>query len=254
MSLCIHHLHFAYPGKDVLRDISLMDVPKGEITVLLGPNAAGKSTLFRCLSGLLTAQSGQVELGTRSLENLSREERFRAVCYMPQTFASQARLSVFEVILLARKSLSSWRVSADDMAVVDTLLQDFGIEHLAQRQISELSGGQQQMVSLCQAMAREPELFLLDEPTSALDLGRQLAVLQRLKQETVKRQVVTVIALHDLALAVRFADRVIVMSEGQIRAFGKTENIFRSDIVAQTYGVEIELIQDRQGRLVVAAG
>jgi iron complex transport system ATP-binding protein len=223
VSLDIHALNFSYSDKPVLHDIHLQNMPKGELTVVLGPNAAGKSTLFRCLSGLLSPDSGRIVLGGRNLHALHRDERFRAVCYMPQVFASQARLSVFEVILLARKSLASWRVSGKDMAVVDELLRNFGIEHLASRLIGELSGGQQQLVSLCQALAREPELFLLDEPTSALDLGRQLSVLHRLKQETVARQTVTLIALHDLSLAVRFADQVLVMSAGRIRAFGPTE-------------------------------
>jgi iron complex transport system ATP-binding protein len=253
LSLSVKNLNFSYPEKQVLRNVSLSGLPKGKLTVLLGPNAAGKSTFFRSLAGLVDADYEQIIINDKALNELSIAERTQLVCYMPQMFSTNAMLTVFEVVLLAQKQLNTWSVSESDVKAVELLLQQFEIEHLAQRHISELSGGQQQLVSLCQAMARSAELFLLDEPTSALDLRHQLQVMERLKDETKKRNVISIIALHDLSLAARFADNLLIMKNGQLLGHGETEAIFSSPLIADTYGIEIELLRDAKGSLVVTS-
>jgi len=253
LSLSIKNLSFSYPEKPVLRNISLTDLPRGKLTILLGPNAAGKSTFFRSLAGLIDADYEQIIINDRKLNELSAAERSQVVCYMPQMFSTNALLTVFEVVLLAHKQLNSWAVAKEDVEAVEILLQQFEIEHLAQRYISELSGGQQQLVSVCQAMARSAELFLLDEPTSALDLRHQLQVMKRLKDETKKRNVITIIALHDLSLAARFADNLLLMKEGQLLGHGETEQMFSSSLIEDIYGIEIELFRNAKGALVVTS-
>ncbi|OUR65746.1 iron ABC transporter ATP-binding protein [Methylophaga sp. 42_25_T18] len=253
MSLTIKNLSFSYPEKQVLRDVSITDLPRGKLTVLLGPNAAGKSTFFRSLAGLIAADFEQLSINNENINELTATERTQRVCYMPQIFSTNAMLTVFEVVLLAQKQLNAWSVGEDDVNAVESLLQQFEIEHLAQRYISELSGGQQQLVSICQAMARSAELFLLDEPTSALDLRHQLQVMQRLKEETEKREVITIIALHDLGLAARFADNLLLMKEGQLLGYGETEAMFSSSLIEDIYGIEIELLRNAKGSLVVTS-
>ena len=253
MSLTIKNLNFSYPEKPVLKNISLTALPKGKLTVLLGPNAAGKSTFFRGLAGLIDADVEQLSINNENINELTATQRTQRICYMPQIFSTNAMLTVFEVVLLAQKQLNAWSVSEDEVKAVETLLQQFEIDHLAQRYISELSGGQQQLVSICQAMARSAELFLLDEPTSALDLRHQLQVMQRLKEETQKRDVITIIALHDLSLAARFADNLLLMKEGQLLGYGETEQMFSSSLIEDIYGIEIELFRNVKGSLVVAS-
>ncbi|MEL7046630.1 MAG: ABC transporter ATP-binding protein [Pseudomonadota bacterium] len=209
--------------------------------------------MFQCLAGILRPQAGRITLNDIDLLHSSRAERLHRVCYMPQSYGASAALTVFEVILLARQRLDRERSRADDLHRVDALLRQFDIEALADRLISDLSGGQQQLVSLCQALARDAQLFLLDEPTSALDLKRQLQVLSQLAEETRRRDALTIIAVHDLSLAARFADHVLVLAGGTIRAAGPTEAVFTSGVIEQTFDVDIELLRGEASGLVVAA-
>ncbi|AKH20579.1 ABC transporter ATP-binding protein [Sedimenticola thiotaurini] len=253
MTLRVERLTFGYPDKPVLRSVNTGDLPVGRLTALLGPNAAGKSTFFRCVAGLQQPQAGQVLLAGNDLHAATRAELIRDVCYMPQSFSSNAALTVFEVVLLARKQLQDWRVHDDDVSAVSHLLLRFGIQHLAERYIAELSGGQQQMVALCQAMVRRGRLFLLDEPTSALDLRHQLEVMQTLREITREREAVTIAAMHDLNLAARFADHILLMEEGRVVASGATDDVLCSSELARTYGVDIELQRSRDGVYMVGA-
>lgn len=252
MSLAAAGLSFSYPGKRVLEGIRFEDVPRGRLTALLGPNAAGKSTLFRCAAGLLAPRSGTLSLDGRDLAALDPAGRIEAVCFMPQAFASHAALTVFEVVLLARKRLEGWRVTDADLAAVERMLIRLDIEHLAGRHIGELSGGQQQMVSLCQALVRPAEVYLLDEPTSALDLRRQLEVMETVKAIARERDAVIVAAMHDLNLAVRFADHLLLMRDGRLLAAGPCDSILASPALAETYEVDIEVRHTEGGSVVTA--
>ncbi|MCB1960577.1 MAG: ABC transporter ATP-binding protein [Rhodocyclaceae bacterium] len=253
MTLRVEALSFAYPHKPALHAVDTGTLPAGKLTALLGPNAAGKSTLFRCLAGLLQPQSGQLMLGEAALHAMSRAERIRHVCYMPQSYASNAALTVFEVVLLARKHLRDWRVDDADIAAVAALLDRFGICALSDRQIGELSGGQQQMVSLCQTLVRPARLFLLDEPTSALDLRRQLEVMQTLRTLSAERGAVTIAAMHDLNLAARFADHILLMQDGRVVASGSRDAVLASPALGEAYGVTIELVRGSDGVHMVGA-
>ena len=172
---------------------------------------------------------------------------------MQQTFDCNAALTVFEVVLLARKHLYGWRIQDCDIEVVSTILQTIGIADLAQQSASELSGGQQQLVSVAQTLVREPDVLLLDEPTSALDLRHQLEVMDLLVRTTRTRSVATIAAMHDLNLAAQFADNLILMREGRVLAKGPPELILRSNEISNTYGVQIEVQQARDGKSVVSA-
>ncbi len=253
MSLAVRGLHFAYGRRGVLHGIDFAPLARGQVTALIGPNAAGKSTLFRCLAGLNPSEDGTIFLDDGDLNRLDREDRSRAVCFMPQHFVGQAALSVFEVVLLARNRQAGWRVGRQDLVAVEALLRQVGIEALAERHIGELSGGQQQLVSLCQCLARTPSVFLLDEPTSALDLRHQLELMEIVAAATRERNVVTVIALHDLNLAARFADHLLLMNEGRVVAAGAPDDLLASPLLGETYGVQVELARTPGGALVTSA-
>ncbi|MEM1390017.1 MAG: ABC transporter ATP-binding protein [Pseudomonadota bacterium] len=243
MTLSLEMLSFAYPNRPVLDRVSAGPLKRGALTAVIGPNAAGKSTLFRCIAGLLTRYTGRVLLDGAALEPLKPRMRVNRVAFMPQFFAASAALSVFDVVLLARKNLSGWAVDQADVNRVAHVLDMFGIGHLSDVDIGALSGGQQQMVSVCQALVREPDVYLFDEPTSALDLKHQLEIMTAISKETGQRNAVACVALHDLNLAARFADHVVLMSEGKIVAAGPPEDVLAAQELAQTYGVAIDLIR-----------
>lgn len=159
MTLFATDLTFAYGSRRVLCGTSFNALHRGELTALIGPNASGKSTLFRVIAGLLKPSTGMVNLNGTDLSTLSSRNRLRRVCFMPQFFAVNPALTVFDVVMMARKNLAGWRVSAEDMGAVGAALHDAGIGHLSESYISELSGGQSQMVSVAQALIRQADVY-----------------------------------------------------------------------------------------------
>ena len=234
--LSVENLHFSYGATDVLRGITLEDMPPGQIIAAIGPNAAGKSTLFKCIAGLLNPK-GTIMLGGKDLREHRKEEITRQITYLPQEGPVNAVLTVFEAVLLARKHTLSWRVRDDDLQAITRTLADVGIEELATRFLNELSGGQKQMVSIAQALAREPQVLLLDEPTSSLDLQRQLEVLDLVGRITAERGIITLIALHDLNLAARYATRFVVMNQGAVYVAGDGSTVLTAAMLRDVYGV-----------------
>lgn len=246
-------ISFAYGNRTVLQDTSFAALKPGQLTALIGPNASGKSTLFRLIAGLVKPKAGQITLENTDLASLSSRERLKRVCFMPQFFAANAALSVFDVVMMAHKQLRGWRVSEDDLHTVGNALEQANIGHLAQAYVSDLSGGQSQMVSVAQALIRNSDVYLFDEPTSALDLRHQLEVLTRIKGAMAERGGIGVVALHDLNLAARFADHLILLGQGRILAEGPPASVLRSQAIAETYGVDVEITTGPRKDLIVHA-
>lgn len=246
VDLSIDGLCFAYGARQVLRDITVAGIPAGRVTAVIGPNAAGKSTLFKCIVGLLRA-SGRVTLDGAALETLPPETRRRRLCYLPQEVPVNAVLTVFEAVLLARKQSARWRVDEADLAAVDDALAELGIDDLASRHLGELSGGQKQLVSLAQAIVRAPDLLLLDEPTSALDLQHQVEVLGLVSEFTQMRGTTTLVAIHDLNLAARYAHLFVVLKDGSVCAHGAPADVLTEDLVSDVYGVHARIRHDADG-------
>ncbi len=235
----------AYGRRVVLRGVTLPELRGGEITALLGPNAAGKSTLFRRIVGLLDGP-GVVALDGRGVAGLGPGDPDRP-CYMPQDTAVNAVLTVFEAVLLARKQGGGWGVSDAEADAVSETLAMLEIEALAPRHLSELSGGQRQMVSLAQALVLRPRVLLLDEPTSALDLQKQVEVLDLLRALARQRGMCVVLAIHDLNQALRFADQVAVLGGGQVVASGPPEAVLTAALLREVYGVEARIERCSRG-------
>ncbi|WP_424987159.1 ABC transporter ATP-binding protein [Microbulbifer sp. S227A] len=251
--LSAHDLSFSYGKRQVLGGAGFDPLKPGQLTALIGPNAAGKSTLFRLIAGLLRPASGAVHLNGTDLGTLSSRARLRRVCFMPQFFAANAALTVFDVVMMAHKQLRGWRVSEDDMQAVGRALHKYGIGHLAEAYVSELSGGQSQMVSVAQALVRQSDVYLFDEPTSALDLRHQLEVLHQIKTVVAERGAIGMVALHDLNLAARFADHLILIGGGEVLAQGHPNEVLRSPAISSTYGVDVEITTGPREDLLVHA-
>ena len=244
--LTVDDLDFSYGSTPILKGISINDAAPGRITAVIGPNAAGKTTLFKCLAGLLKPR-GSIRLDDDELREMRTGDITRRVGYLPQEGPVNAVLTVFEALLLARKHTMSWRVSDEDLAVAGQVLRDLDIEHLSLRYLNELSGGQKQMVSIAQVIARDPQVLLLDEPTSNLDLQRQLEVLDLLRSVTAARGTITLISLHDLNLAARFADHFVVMTGGKIYASGDAASVLTPGMLHDVYQVNASVRVDEDG-------
>ena len=244
MSIRIESLSFAYGSRPVLDDVTLPAAWPGELLGLVGPNAAGKSTLLKCAAGLLPAK-GRIWLDDEEVRTSDQWCHLRRqVTYLPQEYASTAALTVFEAVLVARQQTASWVVGDDDVAAVATILDELRLEPIALRYLSELSGGQRQMVAVAQALAREPRVLLLDEPTSSLDLQRQLELLQLVQSLAVERSMTVLIALHDLNLAARFVDRLVILHHGRSYADGPPADVLTEMMLWQVYGVDARVEHD----------
>jgi ABC-type cobalamin/Fe3+-siderophores transport system ATPase subunit len=242
MTLEITDAAFAYRDKQVLRQVSLV-VPRGQVVGLLGPNGSGKSTLIKLLARINRHQHGRIELDGRSLTDLRPKDHARLVSYVPQASPSSAALSVRDTVLLGRTPYFGMRPGPADWAIVENAIDLFDLATIADTSLADLSGGQAQRVLLARAIAQEPELLLLDEPTSALDLRYQVESLQLVRSLTRDRNLLTIIAIHDLNLASRFCDQVAVLTGGRIAEYGPPRSAYRKELLEQVYGLEVEVIQ-----------
>lgn len=249
--LKINNLTAGYGKNIILTEISIDEIKPGELTAIIGPNGTGKSTFFKAIAGLLKNVTGNVTLNNLEISKLSSAQRAKKICYLPQSVNTTAALTAFEVVLLGLKFQSGWTVNDQDAKEVEKIFNILNIEYLSDKYIGDLSGGQQQLVWIAQAIIRSPEMLLLDEPTSALDLQHQLAVMDLLHALTIKRNIITMVALHDLNLAARYADKVIVIKDGKLCAFGVTNDLFKTDIIDETYGVEVEVQTQACGAILV---
>lgn len=248
MILEAKNLSFAYGDRRVLSNVNLRLEPG--ITAIIGPNAVGKSTLLKCLSGWLRPQ-GEISLDGRSVGLFHREELARKISYLPQDTSAHASMTVFEAVLMGRIHQLSWRVSQTDIQSVEQLLDEMGLIDVANRGIDELSGGQLQMVFIAQAIAREPDVLLMDEPTSNLDIQHQFQICEWVHRLTLSRTMSTVMAVHDLNIAARFADQVCVLQNGGIFACGSAASVITTDMIASVYSMEAVIGSDECGRPLV---
>jgi iron complex transport system ATP-binding protein len=253
MTLTIRNLTASYGPVPVLRDVTLAPILPGQFVGLIGPNASGKSTLFKALSGLLRPRGGTIRLGETDLCRLCRRDRARCIAYMPQSYGCNAILTVYESVLLALKQTTGWRVANGNLDRVSDTLAALNLSHLADRGLGNLSGGQAQMVAVAQTLVRDPAIVLLDEPTSALDLRHQLEALALLREIAGVEGHVAMVALHDLSLAARHADRVLLMDRGAVVTDGAPDAVFGDPVCGQTYGVSLLTQTSRRGTLLVDA-
>lgn len=243
-------------GHGRIRVIHGVDVPAllpGTLTALLGPNASGKSTLLRAIAGLLPTAAGDVRLDGRPIGRMRLAERTRLVRYVPQAYATGARLAVADAVLVAARTAGDTAPAAALAERVAAVLRRVGIAGLADRLVCDLSGGQQQLVALAQGLVRPAPVLLLDEPTSALDLRHQLEALATVREAVVADGLVAVVALHDLSLAARHADRVLLLDRGRLAADGPPARVLADPVCGRTYGVTLTTETSRRGSLLVEA-
>ncbi|CAH0140747.1 ABC transporter ATP-binding protein [Pseudomonas brassicacearum] len=240
VTIQLENLGARYGQRTVIHGVTTAAFVGGQVVAVVGPNAAGKSTLFKRMAGLIDGP-GQVFLE-------GSKKGPQGISYMPQGLNTSARLTVYESVLLARKQLTpGWVVHDDELKLVDDILAALGITELSFRNLGELSGGQQQLVSIAQTLVREPEILLMDEPTSALDMHRQVQVLNFMRALARERQVIVFIAIHDLNQALRFADQVLVIADGTAQGSGPSSEVITESMLRQVYKVKARIEQCSRG-------
>lgn len=251
-SLEVANLSVGYPKRIVLSQINLPPMQAGTITTLIGPNAAGKTTLLRTIARLQAARGGSLLFGGDDLLSKMPSEHARLVSYMPQALPQRVALSVIESVMAALRatpvSTAETSLAATHKAAAE-VLDRLGIGHLAFRMLDELSGGQRQLASLAQSIARNPAILLLDEPTSALDPRHQIKVMSTVREIVRERGIVAIVVMHDLNLALDWGDQMVLIGDGAVIAAGPAEQAMTTANLARAYKIHARVERCSRGQL-----
>jgi len=236
MMLSVNELKFMYKNKNVLREIGF-SIERGQVVAVLGPNGVGKTTLLKCLNRILKAREGTVLLDEENLLNLSTMDIARRVGYVPQRVET-GRLTAFDAVLLGRRPHIGWDVTPRDLAIVDAIFTKLDMEVHRLAYIDEMSGGELQKVAIARALVQEPKILLLDEPTSNLDLKNQVDILTTIRDIVRDHKIAAIMTMHDLNLALRFADTFIFIKNGTVHSHGSHE-IVTPSVIEDVYGLPV---------------
>jgi len=207
---------------------------------IVGPNGSGKSTLIKCINGVLQPKQGKVLLDEKDTASLSLMQIAKRIGYVSQSNAVNIfPITVFDAILLGRRPHLSWRNSEKDLEKVEEVLQLLKMEDYALRDMHELSGGEQQKVLIARALAQEVDILLLDEPTSNLDVKHQLEVMEIIKTLAVQRGLSVIMAIHDLNLAAKYADQIVMLKDGGVYCVGEPAAVFTVGNIRAVYGIDV---------------
>lgn len=242
MSVEVRNLSFSYGDRPVLYDINFK-AGKGEFLSILGPNGVGKSTLFRCVLGLLSGYTGQVLVDGVDARSFSIREAAKHIAYIPQSSHPIFNYSVFDIILMGRTSgLSTFRSPKKaDTEICQWAMEKVGITRLRDRCFHRLSGGEQQLVLIARALVQKAPILMLDEPTANLDFGNQLLVLEQARN--LAREGYTVIqTTHHPEQSFMFSDRILTIQKGRVLTEGTPEQVLTEDTIRALYGVDVKVV------------
>lgn len=244
-SLSCDKLRVGYGGRDILKSVALQ-IPKGEITVLIGANACGKSTLLKTLSRLLKPQSGSVLVDGKAIREYGTKDLAKILGILPQTPLAPEGIRVADLVARGRfpyqKRFSG--LDGDDYAAIKRAMEMMNITDLADKDLSELSGGQRQRVWIAMALTQETDILLLDEPTTYLDIAHQIDILDLLKTLNHQRKTTIVMVLHDINLAVRYADYLVAVKAGEIVAIGRPQALITPDLMSSVFDLACHVMVD----------
>ena len=234
-------IKISYGKSNIIKNIKA-EFHGGKVISLIGPNGTGKTTLLKAIAHLIKYEGDIGVIGETGYKN------FRdSFTYVPQMSVNNINLTVFEIVLLGRVRDLTWKIEKIHLNAVAEILDELNLSHLSCSKFSSLSGGQKQMVIMAQAMVSKPKILLLDEPTSALDLKHQLQIMETAKKYTKKTGSITVIVLHDIALAARYSDEILLLHEGYSVQQGIPEDVLKEELLEEIYGVELDISKSSRG-------
>ena len=250
MRMSVRNLVQGYGSKTILDDISF-DVDTGEVLALLGPNGSGKSTLIKTICNIMEPRSGQILIDETPIEDIDITDLAKIVSYVPQSTAAATYTTVMDTVLLGRKPYVTWSYRQKDIDYALDAMKAMRIIGYSSRDVSDLSGGQRPRVFLARSLAQCPSFFIFDEPTSALDLKHQMNTMIKMREVVHDKGAGMVIALHDINLAMNYSDKVLMLKNGKIFAYGTPDETITEENIRAVYGVESRIMEAEGRRFIL---
>jgi iron complex transport system ATP-binding protein len=246
----IKHLSHAFGSCPVLHDLSF-SITQGDFFIIIGPNGSGKTTLMRTMAGILKPHSGQMQIFGRQFSTFKRKEFARSVAFVPQGLPVDFPFTVAELALMGRAPYKSALgiETQKDYDISQQAMKFTEVEHLADRKLDQLSGGEQQRVFLARAISQEPKILLLDEPTASLDLAHQVRIMDLMERLKTEKGVTVVMVSHDINLAAMYGDQLLLLKEGRIVCMGLPGEILNFETLEETYGCALLVDESPLGKL-----
>ncbi|WP_339226191.1 ABC transporter ATP-binding protein [Oceanobacillus sp. FSL K6-2867] len=241
MRLSVRNLKVKYSNRIIIDRVSA-DFVGGEMVSIIGKNGVGKTTFIRAIAKLIRC-SGQVRLYDEE-----RTYSERDMVYVPQMGTSSSQLTVFEMVLLGLVKDLRWKVREKHINKVNEILSQLKLSHLSMKKFYELSGGQKQLIYMAQSFVSRPKVLLLDEPTSALDLRHQLVVMDHVRKYTQRAGAITIFVVHDLMLAARYSDRMLLIDDAKIMIQGEPGEVLLTDLLESAYDVQVNVEKNTLGQ------
>ncbi|MCK4358735.1 MAG: ABC transporter ATP-binding protein [Candidatus Cloacimonetes bacterium] len=241
----IKNLSFQYDKEVVLKSVYL-EIAKHNFIGIIGPNGAGKSTLLKCISGFLKSKDGKILIANKLIDDYDKIELAKRMAVVVQQPYYEFDFSVKEIVLMGKfPYLKFWQnFSKNDENATDKILDELELSHLSNRRLSELSGGEFQLVMLARALNQNTEILLLDEPAAHLDIHHQIKIFSILKKLNVVQNKTIVSVSHNINLAAEFCDKILIMSKGEIADFGKVKEVIKGDKLSEIYQVPIKVMNN----------
>ncbi len=238
--LRFEHVTLGYGERDVIKDFSCV-IEEGEFVSLIGPNGSGKSTLIHAITGMLQCKSGNIYIKGKSIKELTSRQRAQITAVVPQNFQVNFAFKAKEIVAMGRHPFLKRMQSEteEDYRIIDEALAETGTLHLRERKVTQLSGGERQRIIISSALAQQPQLLIVDEPTNHLDIQYNLEVMQLMRRLNKEKGITIFAVLHDINMASRFSDRIIVLNNGEKIEDGKARDIIKEDILKPVYKIDL---------------
>jgi len=240
-AITVKSLSFIRDSRKIINNISF-SVSPGELVGIIGPNGAGKSTLIKLILGLLKQNSGEIYIEDIILDKYSPKDLYKKIAFVPQENNLDFPTTVLETVLLGRiPHLSRFHLeNDDDYKIAEEALAATGLEIFSERFSNQISMGEKQLVTIAKALAQETKLIFLDEPTSSLDVSHTIQIMEILKGLTIKGKTI-ISAIHDLNTASRYCDKILIINNGEIKGFGKAEEVLTREIIQDAFSVDVNI-------------
>lgn len=248
MSIKVENLSFKYKnGKNILSDLNFA-TKKGEAVFILGPNGTGKTTLLKCLCGILKPSMGKVSVEGIDISSMNVRERAKKIGYVPQKSQDVFGIDAIDIIMLGKYAGIGHKLNANDKESVFELIEKMKINDIVYKKIGEMSGGERQKIFLARALAQEPDIIVLDEPTSALDIKNQFETMELITSLAHIKNITVIMSVHDINISALFADRIIMIKDSHIFKFGVPRETITDENIKLIYGIDVS-VEERCGSI-----